>query len=145
VNKSGSVKPLSAYDNNVGRLMNELRKVPQWFASLYRLIGGQTASSSSTVRCRVYHHAGDGSKQQYLVVLPNRSEPAADVDAFVIVDNGAAAVASPASVVFRRHAFGSEDVNALVETVSKAACYSVWRAVAAVPSPSAAAGRSFLC
>jgi len=147
VNKSGFVKPLSVYDKKLGFLVDELCKAPHWFTSLHKLISGQTSSSTLSVRCRIY--ISNDSEHQYLVVLPSWFEDV-EINAFVIVDNGAvptesivaAALDGTSSdrslmnVVFKRNVYGSEEVNTLVETVSKAMCYNLWRAVAAVPVPS---------
>lgn len=155
MNKSGFVKPLSVYDKKLGFLFNELCRTPQWFASLHKLISGQTSfAPSSTLSIRCYIYTSDNSEQQYLVILPNWFEGVEiEINAFIIIDNGTVSTESIVTtldtsnkslvnIVFRRNVFGSEEVNTLVESVSKAMCYNIWRAVIAVPLQSTT-NRSF--
>lgn len=123
------------YDKKLGPLIEELCKGPQWFTSLHKLISGPT--SSTPVRCFIYN--SNTSEHQYLVVLPNWFSDG-EINSFIIIDNGAVSTeiiadtsGSLMNIVFRRNMIGSEEVNILVESVTKAMCYYIWRAIATSP------------
>lgn len=140
VNKSAFLKPLSMYDRKLGPLVEELCKGPQWFTSLHKLISGPTSSTSSPISVRCFIYNSTISEHQYLVVLPNWFDDG-EINSFIIIDNGAVSTEiiadtsdSLINIIFRRNIIGSEEVNMLVEAVTKAMCYYIWRAIATSPT-----------
>lgn len=128
------------YDKKLGPLIEELCKGPQWFTSLHRLISGPTSSTSFPIlSVRSFIHYSHIPEHQYLVVLPNWLKDG-EINSFIIIDNGAVSTEiiadtsdSLINIVFRRNMIGSEEVNILVEAVTKAICYYIWRAIATSP------------
>lgn len=86
-----------------------------------------------SLRCRIFN--SNNSEQQYLVVLPKKSN-ITNNNVFVIIDNGVVSPGCDApttdslmNIVFRRNAIHSEEVFPLVETIGKAICYYIWHSV----------------
>lgn len=137
VNKSGLVQPLSVYDKELGPLLDELFKGPQWFIAIHKLILAPVSilsSSTISARCRIF--TSTKPEHQYLVVLPNRSGDE-EYNSFIIIDNGMDSTENIVNssdslihIVFRRNKGSTEEINNLVESFGKAVCYYIWRIIA---------------
>lgn len=143
------MKPLSKYEKNIGSLVVEVCKGPQWFLSLFKLISAQSPLQPTTtlsIRCRIYNCYN--SDRQYLIVLPHHTDNT-EITAFIIIDSGIDKLPniversnSLINIVFRRSINNPEEINMLVETVVKCMCFYVWRTIVSANASLAIENRS---
>ncbi|XP_050530001.1 KICSTOR complex protein SZT2-like isoform X2 [Daktulosphaira vitifoliae] len=126
VMKAGHIEPLALYDPRIEPILEQLLTGPQWFNSLQKLLVSMSSPARLTIKCRLY--SSNNSDHQYLVVLPAKSNNS-EVDVFILINNGNInKMAHSISIVYRKIAHSSEDLEIIVEAIGRSICYLVWRA-----------------